>query len=59
MKPTEIQIEEIADCLDCGMRCYFNLKTGDIKILPNFNDWLEADEEPWQDEIKRIDEAGK
>ena len=58
MKPTEKQIEEIADYLDCGMRCYFNLKTGDIKILPNFDDWLGADEEPWQDEIRKIDEAG-
>lgn len=58
MKPTEKQIEEIADYLDCGMRCYFNLKTADIKILPNFDDWLGADEEPWQDEIKKIDETG-
>ncbi|PTN10103.1 hypothetical protein C8N47_10288 [Mangrovibacterium marinum] len=40
MKPTEKQLEEIADYLDCGMRCYFNLKTADIKILPNFDDWL-------------------
>jgi hypothetical protein len=40
------------------MRFYFNLKTGDIRTLPNFDDWLGADEEPWKDEIKEIDEAG-
>ena len=31
MKLTEKQIEEIADNLDCGMRCFYNLKSGEIK----------------------------
>ena len=56
MKLTENQIEEIADNLDCGMRCFFNLRTGEIKTLLNFDSWIGADEEPWEEEAKEIDE---
>lgn len=56
MKLTEKQIEEIADNLDCGMRCYYNLKTGEIKTLLNMDSWIGADEEPWEKESKEIDE---
>lgn len=56
MKLTEKQIEEIADNLDCGMRCFYNLKTGEIKTLLNFDNWMGADEEPWEEESKEIDE---
>lgn len=52
---TEKQIKEIADNLDCGMRCFFNLKTGEIKTLLNFDRWVGADEEPWEEESKEID----
>jgi hypothetical protein len=37
MKPTEKQIHEIAQDLDCGMGCFYNLKTGEIKTLLNFD----------------------
>ena len=56
MKLSEEQIEEIADNLDCGMRCFYNLKTGDIKTLLNFDNWIGADEESWEEEAKEIDE---
>lgn len=56
MKLAEKQIEEIADNLDCGMRCFYNLKTGEIKTLLNFDSWIGADEEPWEEELKEIDE---
>ena len=56
MKLTEKQIEEIADNLDSGMRCFYNLKTGEIKTLLNFDSWIGADEEPWEEESKEIDE---
>jgi hypothetical protein len=56
MKLTEGQIEEIADNLDCGMRCFYNLKTGEIKTLLNFDSWIGTDEEPWEEESKEIDE---
>jgi len=56
MKFTEKEIEEIADNLDCGMRCFYNLKSGEIKFLINFDNWIGADEDPWEDEFKEIDE---
>ncbi len=56
MKLTEKQIEEIADNLDCGMRCFYNLKTGEMKTILNFESWIGADEEPWEEESNEIDE---
>lgn len=56
MKLTEKQIEEIADNLDCGMRCFYNLKSGEIKTILNFDSWIGADEEPWEEESNEIDE---
>jgi len=56
MKLTEKQIEEIADNLDCGMKCFYNLKTGEIKALLNFDSWIGADEEPWENESKEIED---
>lgn len=56
MKLTEKQIEEIADNLDCGMRCFYNLKTGEIKTILNFDSWIGADEGLWEEESKEIDD---
>ena len=56
MKLTEIQIKQIAEELESGMRCFYNLKTGEIKTYPNFDNWIGADEEPWEEEIREIDE---
>lgn len=56
MKLTEKQIEEIADNLDCGMRCFYHLKTGEIKTIINFDSWIGADEELWKEESNEIDE---
>jgi len=56
MKPTEKQIEEIADHLECGMRVYYNLKSGEIKTVINFDTWFGAEEEPWEDVLDEIDE---
>jgi len=56
MKLTEQQIFEIADNLDCGMRCFYNLKSGEIKTVINFDSWAGADEEPWEEETKEIEE---
>ncbi len=56
MKLTEKQIEEIAENLDCGMRCFYNLKTGEIKILPEFDNLIVADEELWNEDIEEIEE---
>ena len=56
MKPTERQIEEIADNLDSGMRCFYNLRTGELKTLLNTDKWIGADFEPWEEDSEQIDE---
>lgn len=56
MKLSEKQIEGIAEDLECGMRCYYHLKTGEIKTLPNFDHWMGADTEPWEEDMEEIDE---
>lgn len=56
IKPTEHQIKEIAEYLDCGMRCYYNKRTGEIKTIINFESWPGADEELWEKDIKEIEE---
>jgi hypothetical protein len=55
MKPTQKQIEEIAEFLDCGMNCYFNQKTGEIKTIMDFDSWIGSDEGPWEEDLKEID----
>jgi hypothetical protein len=56
MKLNEKQIEEIADNLDSGMRCFYNLKTGEIKTLLNTDSWIGADEELWKEESEGIND---
>jgi hypothetical protein len=56
MKLSEEQIKEIAEELDAGMRCYFNLKTGEIRSMIDLNRWAGADEEPWEEVIKEIED---
>ena len=56
MKLTEKQIKEIAEDLECGMRCFYNLKTGEIEKVINSDSWIGADEELWEDTLEEIDE---
>ncbi len=56
IKLTDQQIKEIADNLDGGMKCFYNKRTGEIKLLLDFDNWDGADEELWEEEIKEIDE---
>jgi len=53
---TKDQIKEIADQLDCGMRCYINKETGEIKTVVNFESWQTDDREPWEDVLNELDE---
>ncbi len=53
---TKDQIKEIAGQLDCGMRCYINKETGEIKTVLNFESWQTDDREPWQDVLNELDE---
>lgn len=56
MNLTEKQIIEIAENLECGMRCLYNIKTSEVKTLPNFDRWDGVDEELWEEAIKEIEE---
>ncbi len=56
MDLTDKELNEIADNLDAGLRCYFHLKTREIKTIINFDTWLDADKEAWSDIIKEIEE---
>ena len=37
IKLADQQIKEIAENLDCGMKCFFNKQTGEIKTLLDFD----------------------
>jgi hypothetical protein len=56
IKLTKDQIKEIAEQLDCGMRCYVNKETGEIKSVLNFESWQTDDTEPWGDILNELDE---
>jgi len=53
---TQDQIKEIAEELDCGMRCYVNKETGIIKSTPDFDSSLTGDTELWADVLNELDE---
>lgn len=53
---TDVQINEIAESLESGMKCYYNSLTGDIKTIIDFDSWIGADDELWEDDINEIDE---
>jgi hypothetical protein len=53
---TKDQIKQIAEQLDCGMRCYINKETGEIKTVLNFESWQTDDREPWEDVLNELDE---
>jgi hypothetical protein len=56
IKLTKDQIKEIAEELDCGMRCYINKETGEIKTVLNFESWQTVDREPWEDVLNDLEE---
>jgi len=56
IKLAKEQIKEIAEQLDCGMRCYVNKETGEIKTVLNFESWQTDDREPWDDVLNDLEE---
>jgi len=52
---TDVQIREIADGLESGMRCYYNRLTGDIRTIIDFERWADADREFWEEDLKEIE----
>lgn len=55
IKLTENTIREIYQDLDCGMRCFYNPNTDELKSLPDFNSDPYADKEMWQDVSEELD----
>jgi len=53
---TDVQIKEIAEYLEAGMKCYYNRLTGEIKTIIDFDSWIDADEELWKEDLNEIDE---
>ena len=49
-------LKEIADQLDKGMLCFYNIKTGELESVPDENRLPGYDEEPWADALEKIDE---
>lgn len=45
-------IEEIADLLDCGMKCYLNISTGEVIPIADDEDLIDMEIDPKIDEIK-------
>jgi hypothetical protein len=56
MKLTEEQIKSIAEELETGFKVYLNIETKEIKSIIDFDNNYDADTEPWEDDIKEIEE---
>lgn len=56
IKLTEDQIKEIAELLDCGMRCFINKETVEIKTVLDFDSWQSDNEGPWEDVLNELEE---
>lgn len=50
------KIKEIAENMDCGMKCYYQKKTKVITTIIDFESHIGADEEGWEDVINELDE---
>ncbi len=50
------QVREIAEYLDCGMKCYLNKETGELKTIIEFDNSPYADEELWEDVLQELEE---
>jgi hypothetical protein len=56
LKLTEEQIKSIAEELDAGFNVYLNIETKEIKSIIDFDNNYAADTEPWEEDVKEIEE---
>jgi hypothetical protein len=54
MKLTQDQIQEIAQELDCGMKCFYNLKTDEILAIPDLDNCLDIPDELAIEEYNKL-----
>ena len=52
---TQEQIKEIAEELDCGFRCFWSKKDGDILFIPDFYRYPDMDTDAFAEEIEKLD----
>ncbi|MDP3829932.1 MAG: UPF0158 family protein [Ignavibacteriaceae bacterium] len=53
---TEEQIKSIAEELEAGFKVYLNIETMQTKSILDFDNNYDADTEPWEEDIKEIEE---
>jgi len=53
---TQDQIKQIAEELDCGMRCYVNKEKGEIVSVMDFESWQTDNRGPWEDVLNELEE---
>lgn len=57
IEPTEEQIKEIAENFDIGMLPYFNIRTGEIEAIPDFDELLGDEMDPeWQEIVDKVED---
>ncbi|WAC39933.1 hypothetical protein [Pedobacter sp. SL55] len=52
--PTLSQIKEIAEQLDYGFCCYYNIKTGELVYIPDFEETVDDLEEFYGKDLAKI-----
>jgi hypothetical protein len=51
---TNEKLQEIADNLDFGLRCFIHKDSADIRCFPDERQAYGFDEEPWEEDIKAV-----
>ena len=51
---TSEQIKEIADTIDCGFVCHWNIKNNRLIFIPNDEGFDPADNDAWDEDIKEL-----
>lgn len=52
---TEQQINEIAEDLNCGLRCYVHRQTNELVSIPDTSQFAMLDTEGWEEEIEKLE----
>ncbi len=54
MEISEEKIKEIAEELECGMVCYYNIKTGKVVSILDPDNYAMMNSEFWEKELRKI-----
>lgn len=59
IKLTEAQLYEACEDLSMGMKVFYNLETGEINSIPDFDEFDADDDGLWEDLIKEVESNPK